>query len=481
MYIAICALLPLIGGPISALIRFRGERARNLYLMGVTLITSISVFVCAFALPPDTLRLFKLSQNFVCLFGVDGLSRFFLCLVGALWPLALLYAFEYMRHEERTGNFFVFYTMAYGVTLLLASSRNLFTLYIFFECLTVVTLPLVEHGQNKEAYRAGRAYLMYLIGGTSLGFAAMVIVHCMAGSEAVFTYGGLGTEGPLTLKRVAFILAFIGFGVKAAVFPLSRWLPKASVAPTPVTALLHAVAVVNAGVYSVARAVYYVFDCRDIAGSYAQYAPMLLASATVLYGAVRALRETHLKRRLAWSTVSNLGYMLFALSLLSQSALTAALCHMLFHSLMKIALFFAAGAVMVKSGRTDIHEMRGLAKYMPFTFFAFTLSGAALTGVPPLCGFTSKYLIITSALEGAGAFELIGIGCLIASAILTAFYIFTCAVPAYFAPPGGGKMKKIDMGPQMKISVGAVLLAILAVSLFADRIIALLGHLQEAL
>ena len=474
MMIALCALLPLLGGGLSTVIRFQSDRQRNLYFGCVTLLTSIGALLCVCFGSDKSFILFSLGGGFDCAFGLDGLSRLFAALLAVLWPLASLYAFEYMEHEERTGNFFVFYTMAYGIALLLASARNLFTLYIFYECLTVCTLPLVEHEQNKESYRAGRTYLMYLIGGTSLGFAALVLVSGLSGGSTVFAAGGvLPTDADRTVTRVAYLLAFLGFGVKGAVFPLCRWLPKASVAPTPVTALLHAVAVVNAGVFSVARCLYGIFPCAVISGSWAQYVPMLLSALSVVYGAARAFRETHLKRRLAWSTVSNLGYMLFALSLLSREGYLAGLNHMIFHSLMKIVLFFCAGAIMVKTGKTDIHELRGGAKQMPYTFFAVTLAGAALTGVPPLCGFTSKYLIITAALGSGGWAPTVGAASLIVAAILTAFYIFTVVVPAYYST-GPAPREKTDMGIRMKLAVGAVCVLILLASIFSRQLYALI-------
>ena len=239
------------------------------------------------------------------------------------------------------------------------------------------------------------------------------------------------------------------------------------------TALLHAVAVVNAGIFSVARCTYYIFPKEILCGSWAQTIPMLLSAVSVVYGAVRAFRETHLKRRLAWSTVSNLGYMLFSLSLLTRGGFLAGMNHMLFHSLMKIALFFCAGAVIVKTGKTDIHELRGASRQMPFAFFAFTLAGTALTGVPPMCGFTSKYLIITAALEEGEWAAYVGAGSLIVSAILTAFYIFTVVVPAYYSV-GTVPAEKKDMGLRMKISTGAVCALILAVSIYSRQLYTLL-------
>ncbi len=477
MYIALTALLPLLGGALMPVIGLKTERARDIYTEAVTVLASLGVFAVLLFAPAKELTLFKLNQNFACVFRMDGLGRLFALLVAALWPFASLYAFEYMRHAERTGNFFAFYTIAYGVTLLIACAGNLFTLYIFYECLTVVTLPLVEHEWNKEAFRAGRAYLMYLIGGATLGFAAMIITSCASGGAAFAPGGAVPGGADAGLMRLAFVLAFMGFGAKAALFPLCGWLPKASVAPTPVTALLHAVAVVNAGVFSVARCAGYVFGFELAQSTWAQYVPMALSAFTVLYGAVRAVRETHLKRRLAWSTVSNLSYMLFALSLLTKDGFAAGITHMVFHSLMKIVLFFCAGAVMVKTGKKDIHEMRGLAKRMPFTLAAFAVAGLALTGVPPLAGFTSKYLIITAALQRGGLWAVAGCVSLIISAVLTAVYVFTFLVPAFYAPETGGGEERADMGMPMKISTAAICLMLIAVSLLSGDAVRLIRGL----
>ncbi len=479
MAIALCALLPIAGGALSALIRFSGKRQRNIFIGLVSLLTTIGVLIVVCLNIRGSITLFSIAPGFDCTLSCDGLSRMFAFLIAVLWPAASLYAFEYMEYEERTGNFFAFYTITYGFALLVAAAQNLFTLYIFYECLTISTLPLVEHGQNKESYRAGRTYLLYLIGGTSMGFAALMLVSGLSGGSTAFTAGGiLPGSANAAITRTAYLLAFLGFGVKGAIFPLCRWLPKASVAPTPVTALLHAVAVVNAGVFSVARCAYYIFPQAVIAGSWAQYVPMLLSAVSVVYGAVRAFRETHLKRRLAWSTVSNLGYMLFALSLLSPDGLLAGSMHMLYHSLMKIALFFCAGAIMVKANKTDIHELRGAAKQMPFTFFAFTLAGAALTGVPPLIGFMSKYLIISAALKGSAWPQIVGAASLIVSAILTAFYIFTVVVPAYYSN-GTVPGDKCDMGARMKIAVGFVLLLIVLASIFSHPTQLLIREILE--
>lgn len=472
MRLALCALIPTVGSALLALIRFPSRRARNAFAEAVTCLTSACVLLAVLFPSEGAFELFRVGEAFVCAFHTDGLGKTFVLLAAGLWPFASLYAFEYMAHESREGQFFTFYTLAYAVTILIAASANLFTLYIFFELLTLVTLPLVVHGHDKESYRAGRSYLTYLIGGASLGFAAMVILQQYGASR--FALGGAMAQSALAHQRlmnIAYLLGFFGFGAKAAVFPLCRWLPRASVAPTPVTALLHAVAVVNAGVFSVARLTYYTLGASLLSGSWAQTVTLIASAVTVAYGAVRAAREGHLKRRLAWSTVSNLSYMLLALSLMTADGLAAGIAHMAFHSSIKIVLFFCAGAVMTYAGVTRVSETRGLAKRMPVTFFAFLTAGLALSGVPPMSGFLSKYLIITAALDARAWPQTVGAACMIVSAILTAVYVFTVVVPAYFMPARDGSAARAhDPGTDMKLTLIALTAAVILLSVFGGTL-----------
>ncbi len=470
MYLALCSLFPILASMAMWFLRFKKRLYKLIYVETVTVLTSVSVFIVLFSKNQATYELFRISDSFVLSFGMDGASSVFIGLAALLWPFASLYAFEYMHHEKREGKFFVFYTLAYGVTILLSAANNLFTMYVFYECLTLVTIPLVEHGQNKESFRAARTYMIYLIGGASLGFAALVMVN--AHHAGHFMLGGIMHEGAreiLTL-RLSYAFAFLGFAAKAAVFPLCRWLPKASVAPTPVTALLHAVAVVNAGVYAVMRITYYVYGPSFMYGTYIQSILLVMTAFTVAYGAIRAVRESHFKRRLAWSTVSNLSYMLSALMLMTAGGMAAALTHMVFHGLVKIVLFFTAGAVLVCTGKTHVRELHGLAKHMPITFMSFLIAGLALTGLPPLCGFFSKYMLIDEMLTFGSWQGIVCASALIVSAICTAVYIFSVAVPAYFSVPDHDLEGNFDPHLPMRIVLISLTAIIIIVSLNSGRI-----------
>ena len=434
--IAVTLLVPLAGGLLLPLLRFRSRRLRSVYVELVTLATSVLAAILCFARPQGELRLLQLTDTFALTLRVDGLSLVFTGLIAFLWPLATLYAFAYMAHENRENAFFAYYTLSYTATLGISMAANLFTLYVFYECLTLATLPLVSHKRDVKSIHAGRQYLVYSLSGAALAFAGMmVLVRHGAGTDFMLG-GGLERTAGLddSLLRAAFVIAFIGFSVKAAMFPLYAWLPAASVAPTPVTALLHAVAVVNAGAYACMRLVYYSCGTDWLFGTWAQAVVLCLAAFTVVFGSAMAVREQHFKRRLAYSTVSNLSYILLGTALMTPAGMIGAMTHMISHGLMKITLFYCAGAVLVQTRQEYVQDLRGMGKVMPFTFGAFTLCAVALVGVPPLSGFLSKWNLLTAAVGTGMTLGTVAVAALIISAILTAIYMMSVVITAYFMP-----------------------------------------------
>jgi multicomponent Na+:H+ antiporter subunit D len=286
-----------------------------------------------------------------------------------------------------------------------------------------------------------------------------------------FTPGGIAglAAAPQGVVLTMYVLGFFGFGVKAAVFPLHRWLPEAGVAPTPVTALLHAVAVVKAGVFAVARLTYYSFGAELLRGTWAQTLCMAVALVSILFGSGMAVREQHMKRRLAYSTMSNLSYVLFGVLLMTPQGLVAGLTHMVYHGLMKIALFCCVGAVMIYTGRSDIRQMRGLARSMPFTAAVFLICGAALVGVPPLIGFGSKWALATAGVASGNWLGVAGAAVLLVSAVLTAIYVLVPAVSAYALPLTGETPKpNCDPGWMIKTALCVVVAAVVVLS-FASQ------------
>ena len=438
------------------------------YTFAAVLINSIVLWFLVFGPQADSLPLLQFTETLRFILRIDGLSRVFIMIISVLWPLTTLYAFDYMPHEGNEPRFYLFFLISYGVSTGIALAGNLVTLYMFFELLTLATLPLVMHKMDDKARYAGKRYLLYSMAGASLGFIAIIFLQS-AGQGSEFVLGGvLGTPAPETLRklRIAFTLAFFGFGVKAALFPMSFWLPAASVAPTPVTALLHAAAVVKAGAFACIRLTYYSFGTEILAGTFAQYIPMAAAIFTSAFGSVLALRSKHLKRRLAWSTVSNLSYILFAVLLMTDLGLKAACMHMLAHAFIKSTLFFGVGCVLVSAGKEYLDEIGGLSGRMPVTFACFTVASLALMGVPPMPGFFSKWAIGSAAAATGGWLQTVGIGALMLSAFLTALYLMTIVSQAYF--PADRKLqrgKSLDM-PRMALVQITLCVIIFAMGIF---------------
>lgn len=431
----IVVLLPIFAGALIPLIPYKNRIQVEIYIESIVLLTSILVWFMLFHRPNEAFILIRFTGNLSLSFQLDGLGTVFAGIVSALWPLATLYSFEYMKHEGHEKYFFMFYVITYGVTLGIALSEDIVTMYCFYEMLSLVTLPLIMHTLSREAILASRTYLYYSLGGAAFAFIGMIFILTY-GTTADFIPGGVLDIAKLGDKTnvllFVYVLCFCGFSVKAAMFPFSSWLPKAGVAPTPVTALLHAVAVVKAGAFTTMRVTYYSFGTEFLRGTWAQTVVMVLVIITIVYGCSRALKETHIKRRLAWSTVSNLSYILFGVVLMTPLGLVGALAHMIFHAVMKICSFFCAGSIMYKTGRQYIHELDGLGRKMPKVFVIFTISGLALMGVPGLCGFVSKWNLAKAAVDSGNPLAFAGVAALLISALLTAIYMMTISVRAFF-------------------------------------------------
>ena len=436
-------LIPFIAGALVPALPFRKRWQKEVFLETAVVVNSILVWYLLLHHSDSTFLLAHFTGNLNISFRVDGMSMVFAGLVSALWPFATLYAFEYMTKEEHENIFFLFYTVTYGVTLGIAFAANLLTMYFFYELLTLVTVPLVMHTLTREAILASRKYLYYSLGGAAFAFIGLIMVIVYGGTTD-FILGGVfdlaKIEENTNVLLFIYVMAFMGFGVKAAVCPFNSWLPQAGVAPTPVTALLHAVAVVKAGAFAILRLTYYCFGTDFLKGTWAQDVVMAIVMFTIVYGCSRAVKETHLKRRLAYSTISNLSYILFGATIMTPLGLAAALSHLVIHAIMKISSFFCAGAIMHQTDRHYVHELDGLGYKMPCIFGVFTLSALALMGVPGLAGFISKWNLASAAAESGNPLAYGGVACLLVSALLTAIYMLSIVVRAFF--PG----KNFDYG-----------------------------------
>ena len=431
LFLTVPIFLPIVLGAILFFIPFKNQKQRNTYVIISLVLSSISVWLSAFFVSDKALTLLQFTDELTFSLRLDGAGKLFSCLSATLWPITAIYAFDYMKHEEHHQMFYCFFVMAFGTTMGIALAENILTMYLFYEMLTLTTIPLVAHGMTMKHNRAARKYMAYSIGGAAFAFAGVMFL--IVNGAGTFRLGGnLVTVDNETLALVLYLFAFMGMGVKSAIFPFHGWLPTASVAPTPVTALLHAVAVVKAGAFALIRLTYYAYGTEFLYGSWAHYVVMALSIFTIVYGSANALRQKHFKRRLAYSTISNLSYIGFATTLMTPAGLVAAFCHLIFHSVIKIGAFFAAGSVLHNSEREYVPQLEGMGKKMPWTFSFFTVFALALTGIPPFCGFFSKWSIATAALDSNNGFAIVGVIALLISALLTAIYMLSPVVKAFF-------------------------------------------------
>ena len=424
--------MPIVFGILLLLFPVKNDRARNIINFIFVLINTAFSFMTFLYWKEESISVVRLFGDFTISFRIDRAACIFGVIVSGLWPFASLYAYGYMAHQERKNTFFSFFTMTYGVVMGIAFAGNLLTMYVFYEMLTLVTFPLVLHPMTKAAVKAAKTYLVYSLGGAAFGLIGVIFMMSIGSVD--FVYGGCidGESAGSMFLLPAFVLAFCGFSVKAAMAPFSGWLIKAAVAPTPVTALLHAVAVVNAGSFACIRLIYYIFGTDVIYGTWAQYLVMSLAIITIVFGSSFAVKERHFKRRLAYSTISNLSYILFAATIITPLGLTAAFAHMIMHSLTKICSFFCCGIVMEQTGKEYVYQLDGMGKKMRISFVCFTIASLSLIGIPMFCGFQSKWRIGVAAVSDAQTLTIAGLIALLLSALLTAIYMLSIVIRAYF-------------------------------------------------
>jgi multicomponent Na+:H+ antiporter subunit D len=367
-------------------------------------------------------------------FRVDTLGMIFGLVSSSLWIITSAYSIGYMRGLKEHGQtrYFCFFAICLSATIGVAFSANLLTMYLFYEILSLATYPLVTHHQDLEARSSGRKYLLYIVG-TSIGLAlpAMLISYSLAGTLEFSTQGFLaGTASKPLLGLLLFMFIF-GFA-KAAIMPFHSWLPAAMVAPTPVSALLHAVAVVKVGVFSILRILTGVFGIQFLSSLHFGTAICVIASFTIIVGSLVALSQDGLKRLLAFSTIAQLSYIVLGVGLLSPKGLTGGMLHIAMHAFGKITLFFCAGAIFVATGKKNISEMIGIGRRMPVTMGAFFIAALSITGLPPCGGFWSKWYLLLGSLE---ADRMAVVVVLLASSFLNACYFMPIVYKAFFCKP----------------------------------------------
>ena len=375
-------------------------------------------------------------------FEVEPLGMLFALLASFLWMVTSVYSIGYLRshHEWRQTSYYSYFAVALGSVMGIAFAGNLFTLFIFYELLTLSTYPLVTHAGDDAAREAGRMYLGYLLGtSVVLLLLAMVWTWSLTGTLD-FQAGGI-LEGVVTPGTASILLVLFIFGIgKAAVIPFHLWLPAAMVAPTPVSALLHTVAVVKAGVFTVLKVAIYIFGIDFLAAVPATQWLMYVAATTILLASLAALGQDNLKLRLAWSTISQLSYIVLCALMVTPPGIVGGMLHIVMHAFAKITLFLCAGAILIATHKTRISEMHGIGRRMPWTMAAFTVGALSMISVPPTGGFISKWYILLGAID---AQQMFAIGVIIVSTLLNAAYFLPIVYAAFFRAPENNQGNEI--------------------------------------
>jgi multicomponent Na+:H+ antiporter subunit D len=365
---------------------------------------------------------------------VEPLGLLFALVASSLWIVNSIYSIGYMRanDEPRQTTFYVCFAVALGSTIGIAFAKNLFTLFLFYEALTLSTYPLVTHKRNEEAIRAGRIYLMLLLGTSLLLFLPAIIATWVLAGTLDFRPGGI-FPADIGAPAIAALLLLYVFGIgKAAVMPLHFWLPAAMVAPTPVSALLHAVAVVKAGVFSILKVAVLVFGVDALSAAGQSGWLTVVAGTTILVASIIALKQDNLKRRLAYSTISQLSYVVLGVAILAPISVTGAAMHIAAHAFSKITLFFAAGSIYTAAHLTEVSQLDGIGRRMPWTMGAFAIGALGMIGVPPTAGFLGKWLILGGAMQTA---NWLAVAVIFVSTLLNAGYFLPIVYRAFFCEP----------------------------------------------
>ncbi len=469
-------LLPMVSALMVAKVPWLNEKRENrCAFVGATLILECIVVALIALDAQRTVVLFHMTDQLPIALRSDGTSRVFSIVMTLMWTISGFFSFRYMSHEKNERSYYAFYMMGLGSLMALTLSGTMVTMYLFFEMTTLLTVPLVLHTRTKESIAAGVKYLIYSVAGATMGLLGIFFLTPNLASP-YFVEGGSLLVDQLNISREALLgiifVTLVGFGTKAGMFPMHGWLPTAHpVAPAPASAVLSGV-ITKAGVLCIFRMLFYVIGPDFIRGTWVQTALLSCSVITVFMGSMLALREKQLKRRLAYSSVSQVSYVLCGLYLLDVMAFDGALLQIVVHALTKNALFLCAGAIIFTTGITNVDDMHGMGRHMPWTMWLFTICSISLVGIPPLGGFIAKWYIAEGALSSqmpVAVFNWLVPTILLVSALLTAGYLLPPSISAFFDLRTEGECKvptvravptKMMLIPMIILTAAIVLLGI---------------------
>ena len=477
-------LVSLLASAVIFALREPRRRARLVVNLGAALAKLVLLWLMIEAIRAGEVLMFRLPllPGLELVLHADALSLLFMTLSAVLWLLTTIYAIAYLHGSAGQARFFGFFSLCVASTMGIAAAGNLFTFFIFYELLTLATWPLVAHRGDAKSLAGARTYLIYTLSGSSLFLVGLVWLYGIAGSPDFIAGGSLTGFAPARADELVIVFALIagGMGVKAALVPMHGWLPKAMVAPAPVSALLHAVAVVKAGAFGLVRLVQDVYG-EELAGRLGvAHALAVVAGVTIVYGSVRALAQTDIKRRLAWSTVSQVSYITLGVAVGGPLAVIGGLVHLVHQGLMKITLFFCAGIFAERLGIHSIDQLDGAGRRLPWASAAFTAGALGMIGLPPLAGFVSKWYLGLGALAAGQGWV---IAVLVASTLLNAAYFLPLLHRLWFRPAPGAWPHEAVLGRGVVagLTAPAVVTALLAlgVGVFAGLPLSPLGWVEQ--
>ena len=429
MLMILSVLLPMLGA--IDLFIIKDDKQRRFVTAVLLIVSALVAVAAALTNGGEVFTLLHISDTLALRFAADGLSLFFVVLVSLIWCFVQFHAFGYMPHEGGENRFFGFFMLTYSALIALAMAANAVTMYMCFELMTLFSMPLVLHNGSEVSREASIKYLGYSTLGAALALMGFFLFSLNAGSLE-FTAGGVELVGDKNILLVSCFLIVLGFGAKAGLVPLQMWLTEAHpVAPSPASAVLSGL-ITKGGVIAIIRAVFYLFGADFVKGSWVQTAVLTLAVITIFFGSMLAYREKLLKKRLAYSTISNVSYVLFGLFTFSTLGFTGALLQVVFHALAKDVLFLCAGSVIFAAHKTYVSELSGIGRRMPVTMWCFAIAALSLIGIPPAGGFVAKWYLAIGALQSGSALQLAGVVVLMVSALLTAFYLLPIVAKAFF-------------------------------------------------
>ena len=483
MFTLLPVFFPVLAGLYMLKAQIRDRKSREKYIVSTLVVTLILTLITNFGFAGTQLTFAKFAGGIEISFDIDNIAVLFSTIFASIWLLVGIFSLEYMKHEGEENRFFAYFIASLGGLTGVAYSDNLVTLYLFFEAMSLLSYVLVVHSRTNQSLLAGRKYIYYSLFGASLGLIGIFYLYTVANKPSFVAGGVLNTavaSNPGVI--ICTVLAIIGIGCKGGMFPLHAWLPTAHPqAPAPASSVLSGL-ITKAGVIAIIRIVYFTVGADVLRGSVAQYIILSLSIVTIFMGSMLAYKEKVLKKRLAYSTVSQVSYVIFGLMLLNEAGVMGALLQVVFHALAKNVLFLCAGAFIYKTHKTLVSDITGMGKSMPKLFAFFSVAGLSLVGVPLTAGFISKWYLAQGAINTEmGLIGFVGICTIMVSALLTGGYLVSVTAKAFFTLRSEEVSESFEPNGYMLIPIGVLTAMIVVFGVFPQPVISFVSQIAQSI